>query len=117
MCIRDRLFPELANVINSGVPNSYEEYNGVSYDYDPEKAKPRTRLTRRGFRLVPVVGLEPTRCCHQRILSRTFERANKVKFIHKMCIRDRCRTAQKGAAHCCKTPLVGKKEGPRESGG
>ena len=29
--------------------------------------------------LVPVVGLEPTRCCHQRILSRTFERANKVK--------------------------------------
>ena len=28
-----------------------------------------------------------------------------------------CRTAQKGAAHCCKTPLVGKKEGPRESGG
>ena len=34
-----QLFPELANVINSGVPNSYEEYNGVSYDYDPEKAK------------------------------------------------------------------------------
>lgn len=32
-----QLFPELANVINSGVPNSYEEYNGVSYDYDPEK--------------------------------------------------------------------------------
>ena len=29
--------------------------------------------------LVPVVGLEPTRCCHQRILSRAFERANKVK--------------------------------------
>ena len=29
--------------------------------------------------MVPVVGLEPTRCCHQRILSRTFERANKVK--------------------------------------
>ena len=29
--------------------------------------------------LVPVVGLEPTRCCHQRILSRTFERANKVE--------------------------------------
>ena len=29
--------------------------------------------------VVPVVGLEPTRCCHQRILSRTFERANKVK--------------------------------------
>ena len=29
--------------------------------------------------MVPVVGLEPTRCCHQRILSRAFERANKVK--------------------------------------
>lgn len=34
-----QLFPELANVINSGVPNSYDEYNGVAYEYDPEKAK------------------------------------------------------------------------------
>ncbi len=34
-----------------------------------QKRKPRTRIARRGSRLVPVVGLEPTRCHHRRILN------------------------------------------------
>ena len=34
-----QLFPDLANVVNSGVPNDYPEYNGNSYEYNPEKAK------------------------------------------------------------------------------
>jgi len=32
------LYPS-ANVINSGVPNSHEAYNGFAYTYDPEAAK------------------------------------------------------------------------------
>lgn len=33
------MFPDLATVINSGVPNEYPEYNGKTYEYNPEKAK------------------------------------------------------------------------------
>ncbi len=33
------LFPGLATVVNSGVPNDYPEYNGKVYEYNPEKAK------------------------------------------------------------------------------
>ena len=35
----ESLFPGLGTVANSGVPNSYAEYNGVAYEYNPEKAK------------------------------------------------------------------------------
>ena len=35
----ESLFPGLGTVVNSGVPNSYAEYNGVAYEYNPEKAK------------------------------------------------------------------------------
>lgn len=34
-----QLFPDLANVVNSGIPNDYPEYNGTNYEYNPEKAK------------------------------------------------------------------------------
>lgn len=37
--IATQLFPGLAHVINSGVPNDYAEYNGKAYEYNPEKAK------------------------------------------------------------------------------
>lgn len=37
--IATQLFPGLAHVINSGVPNDYAEYNGKTYEYNPEKAK------------------------------------------------------------------------------
>ncbi len=46
------------------------------------KTKPPARG---GFVLVPVVGLEPTRCCHQRILSPSrlpFHHTGKVLFIY-----------------------------------
>ncbi len=33
------LFPDLATVVNSGVLNSDPEYNGVTYEYDPELAR------------------------------------------------------------------------------
>ena len=33
------LFPDLATVVNSGVLNSDPEYNGFTYEYDPELAK------------------------------------------------------------------------------
>lgn len=37
--ITEQLFPDLAHVLHSGVPNDYPEYNGVAYEYNPEKAK------------------------------------------------------------------------------
>lgn len=37
--LAESLFPGLANVLHSGVPNSYPEYNGVEFEYNPEKAK------------------------------------------------------------------------------
>lgn len=37
--LAESLFPELAYVVNSGVPNTYPEYNGINYEYNPEKAK------------------------------------------------------------------------------
>lgn len=40
------LYPS-ANVINSGVPNSHEAYNGFEYTYDPEAAK--AEITASGY--------------------------------------------------------------------
>ena len=37
--IAEQLFPGLAHVLHSGVPNDYAEYNGKVYEYNPEKAK------------------------------------------------------------------------------
>ena len=37
--IAEQLYPGLAHVLHSGVPNDYAEYNGNAYDYNPEKAK------------------------------------------------------------------------------
>lgn len=37
--LAEQLFPGLAHVVNSGVPNDYAEYNGKTYEYNPEKAK------------------------------------------------------------------------------
>lgn len=37
--IAEQLFPGLANVLHSGVPNDYSEYNGVTYDYNPDRAR------------------------------------------------------------------------------
>lgn len=37
--IAEQLFPGLAHVLHSGVPNDYPEYNGKVYEYNPEKAR------------------------------------------------------------------------------
>lgn len=37
--IASGLFPDLANTINSGIQNTADIYNGMSYEYNPEKAK------------------------------------------------------------------------------
>ncbi len=37
--IAEQLYPGLAHVLHSGVPNDYAEYNGTAYEYNPEKAK------------------------------------------------------------------------------
>lgn len=37
--LAEQLFPGLAHVVNSGVSNDAAEYNGVEYEYNPEKAK------------------------------------------------------------------------------
>lgn len=37
--IAEQLFPGLAHVLHSGIPNDYAEYNGKVYEYNPEKAK------------------------------------------------------------------------------
>lgn len=37
--LAENLFPDLAHTLSSGVPNSYPEFNGVVYEYNPEKAK------------------------------------------------------------------------------
>lgn len=37
--LANELFPDLAHILNSGISNDSEVYNGVSYEYNPEKAK------------------------------------------------------------------------------
>ena len=37
--LAEQLFPGLAHVVNSGVSNDAAEYNGVEFEYNPEKAK------------------------------------------------------------------------------
>lgn len=37
--LAEQLFPGLAHVVNSGVANDAAEYNGVEFEYNPEKAK------------------------------------------------------------------------------
>ena len=37
--LAEQLYPGLATVIHSGVPMDYAEYDGVTFDYDPELAK------------------------------------------------------------------------------